>query len=278
MKIGYLYALTNPAFANSLIKIGYTTKEPDIRAKEISDVTGVPERFDIAFAFKVYDCKEAERTIHEILKAYRNNSRREFFIIPIDIARDLIVEICQQINKSNNYPSEDPIVIDCQNFSNPDLHTEDTDIKNSLTLIEVSLASLKPSPPGRSSLSREQVERIEIIAAILKNVYLDNIENWVIDFSRDSTPENEIIIWENIAKAFVKIDSEKYLNEEQKKEAYKLLVMRSLMSTANVIQRYKSKLFCLKITKRILDAYEASPKPIIVSTRQKSFVQAVGDL
>ncbi|WP_373547021.1 hypothetical protein [Chamaesiphon sp.] len=138
-----------------------------------------------------------------------------------------------------------------------------------MILSEVSLASLKPSQPGRSSVNREQYERIEIIAAILKNVYPDNIENWILDFSRDSIPESEIIIWENIAKAFIKIDSEKYLNEEQKKEAYKLLLMRSLMSTANVIERYKSKLFCLKITKRILAAYKASPKPMIVGTRDK---------
>jgi hypothetical protein len=273
MKIGYLYALTNRAFANSLIKIGHTTKKPDIRAKEISSATGVPDPFDIAFAFKVYDCKEAETKIHRTLKTYRNNNNREFFI---DIARKLIVEICQQINGSNNYPSEDPIIIDCQNISNSTLHTEDTQIKNSLTLSEVSLASLKPSPPGRSLLTREQDQRIEIIAGILKNVCPDNIENWIIDFSRDSNPENEIIVWENIAKAFVRIDSEKYLNEEQKKEAYKLLLMRSLMPTANVIERYQSKLFCLKIAKRILAAYEASPKPMIVSTRQKSFVPIKG--
>ena len=125
-----------------------------------------------------------------------------------------------------------------------------------MTLIEVSLASLKPSQPGRSSLTREQEKRIEIIAGILKNVYPDNIENWIIDFSRDSTPESEIIIWENIAKAFVKVESEKYLNEEQKKEAYNLLLMRSLLSATNVIERYKSRLFCLNITKKILAAYE----------------------
>jgi hypothetical protein len=279
MKIGYLYALTNRAFANSLIKIGHTTKEPDMRAKEISGATGVPAPFDIAFAFKVYDCKEAETKIHEILKTYRNNNKREFFVVTIDIARKLIVEICQQINESNNYPSEDPIIIDCQNFSNPDLHTEDTDARDSSILIEVSLASLKLSQPGRSSLTRDQRERLKIVATILENVCPDNIDNWIINFSRDRTPESEIIIWEHIAKAFVKIDSEGYLNEDQQKEAYKLSLLRSFTSTANVIERHKSKLFCLRITRRILAAYEDSPKPIIVvSIRQKSFMQTAGSL
>ncbi|WP_373547386.1 GIY-YIG nuclease family protein [Chamaesiphon sp.] len=95
MNIGYLYALTNRAFDNSLIKIGHTTKEPNIRAKEISSNTGVPEPFDIAFAFKVYDCKEAETIIHKKLKAYRNNNKREFFIMTIDVARELILKICR---------------------------------------------------------------------------------------------------------------------------------------------------------------------------------------
>ncbi|WP_335048208.1 GIY-YIG nuclease family protein [Nostoc sp.] len=84
MNSGYIYALKNRSFGSNIIKIGMTTRKPDVHAKEIyHGASGVPEPFDIAFACKVADCEVAEKKIHRRFNAYRSNKVREFFIIPI---------------------------------------------------------------------------------------------------------------------------------------------------------------------------------------------------
>lgn len=62
MNHGHLYVLQNPAFGEYVVKIGLTTREPDVRAKQIYvGATGVPTPFQVAFACSVGDCKSAEK-------------------------------------------------------------------------------------------------------------------------------------------------------------------------------------------------------------------------
>lgn len=101
MNPGYVYALQNRSFGNNIIKIGMTTREPDVRAKEIySGASGVPEPFDIAFACKVANCELAENRIHRRFKAYRINNNREFFIITIEIAKKLFSVFVKKLIKN----------------------------------------------------------------------------------------------------------------------------------------------------------------------------------
>lgn len=108
MSAGYLYALQNRSFGDHLVKIGRTTREPHIRAKELyAKASGVPEPFDIAFACCVSDCVLAERRIHTRLETYRYNKKREFFILSIEVARKIVLSVCQQINKSSGHSIDD---------------------------------------------------------------------------------------------------------------------------------------------------------------------------
>jgi hypothetical protein len=47
-KSGYIYLLINSAM-EGFVKIGKTTKTPEERAKELSNATGVPTPFTVAF-------------------------------------------------------------------------------------------------------------------------------------------------------------------------------------------------------------------------------------
>jgi hypothetical protein len=46
-KRGYVYILINPAFAG-FVKIGKTTKDSEVRAREVSAGSGVPAPYAIA--------------------------------------------------------------------------------------------------------------------------------------------------------------------------------------------------------------------------------------
>lgn len=98
---GYIYILRNDA--TNLLKIGKTTREPTVRAQEISATTGVPFPFVVAYSVFVNDCDLLERLIHFHLDQYRTNKKREFFDITLDLA---IKEIETFIKPQSSAPTE----------------------------------------------------------------------------------------------------------------------------------------------------------------------------
>ena len=73
-----------------IIKIGKTIRSSEMRAGELSNHTGVPLNFYVAFEEFVSDCDVAEKIIHLVLQNYRVNPSREFFKIPLKKAIETI--------------------------------------------------------------------------------------------------------------------------------------------------------------------------------------------
>lgn len=73
-----------------IIKIGKTIRSSEMRAGELSNHTGVPLNFYVAFEEFVSDCDVAERIIHLVLQNYRVNPSREFFKMPLKKAIETI--------------------------------------------------------------------------------------------------------------------------------------------------------------------------------------------
>ena len=65
------------------MKIGRTSRVSEARAKEISVGTGVPLEFEVLYEEDVFDCIQAEKIIHKILRTERINAKREFFRLPL---------------------------------------------------------------------------------------------------------------------------------------------------------------------------------------------------
>jgi hypothetical protein len=89
---GYVYVLMNPAITN-IVKIGKTTRDPEIRAEELSSATGVPSPFIVIYYEYFPSCSEAEIFVHTLLenKGYRVSKNREFFEISYKEAIDAVV-------------------------------------------------------------------------------------------------------------------------------------------------------------------------------------------
>lgn len=88
----WVYILSNPSIPNQL-KIGSTQKNPDIRAKQLSRGTGVPTEFRVEFAFKCFNAESCEKEIHKVLKDCRVNKDREFFLVSLQEAQDIVKKI-----------------------------------------------------------------------------------------------------------------------------------------------------------------------------------------
>jgi len=101
---GYIYVLANSAMPD-LIKVGKTTRAPVERAKELSQVTGIPTPFIVVYEQLVNNCDTAEEFLHTILKqkGYRESENREFF-------RASASEVIKIIVKTSD-PAFDPISV-----------------------------------------------------------------------------------------------------------------------------------------------------------------------
>jgi len=82
-----------------LVKIGKTTRDPELRAKELSQATGVAEPFYVAYSIEVDDCHSAEEYVHAILKGkgIAQSPNREFFEIPVRAAVEVLVSARQRL-------------------------------------------------------------------------------------------------------------------------------------------------------------------------------------
>jgi hypothetical protein len=88
----WIYILSNPSIPD-VLKIGYTTLTPELRAKQISASTGVVVPFKVEWTFQCFDGSFMETEVHDALKEYRISNQREFFQIDLEEAKNIITLI-----------------------------------------------------------------------------------------------------------------------------------------------------------------------------------------
>ena len=100
MTQGYIYVLANSAMPN-VVKVGKTSRQPSLRAQELSGVTGVPTPFIVVYEKQFNDCDSAESFLHELLsiKGYRVSANREFFNAPVN---EVIEAVLQAVAYDSN--------------------------------------------------------------------------------------------------------------------------------------------------------------------------------
>ena len=101
---GEVYLLRNASHDKNIFKIGFTKRDSDTRSEELSQPTGVPDKFLIAGSWEVSDCTLAEKRIHEKLDEYRVNPKREFFKIDYALAMKEISAIVNNVNTNKRIP------------------------------------------------------------------------------------------------------------------------------------------------------------------------------
>lgn len=82
---GFVYVLSNPAMPG-LVKVGYTTGDPERRAAELSSTTGVPSKFVVEWFLPIVgDPRAVEHRAHAKLASCR--AGKEFFRVDLGAAR-----------------------------------------------------------------------------------------------------------------------------------------------------------------------------------------------
>ncbi|WBA42192.1 hypothetical protein [Hymenobacter canadensis] len=116
------------------------------------------------------------------------------------------------------------------------------------------------------SLTKQQVEQITRIQATFAEVYPVSLAETINNFQRDVHPDREIAVWEMMAAAYTRYLSNQShpLGLPHRKEAFTLLLMRSMMPAAEAKRNANLQLLTTTEVERILAYYEAGPSPIVV--------------
>ena len=269
MSAGYLYVLQNKAFGANVVKIGLTTRTPDVRAREIyAGASGVPLPFDIAVAYSVADCSKAEKLAHRRLKTYRLSNRREFFRLSPSVASSVVHAVCAEVN--NEMGAQTPLQFGFPSLSSAakivdTVLNTDSDGSDGRAVIQLEIARLRESPAGTSLLTEEQFDRAHILYEVLTKVNPVARGRWLEGFTRDDPPERELRIWEHIAKAYLTLDHADEAPNGYRSEAFELLLKRTWSSTPEALSSTTLKYFSRASAKRLLDAYELKPKPLLIA-------------
>lgn len=94
---GYIYILSRREEPN-ILKIGMTTRDVELRLKEINSATGVLYPYSVRCVFKVGNPKEAERRVFEELSEFRIRKDREFFNMEFKQAQSIIGKCLEESN------------------------------------------------------------------------------------------------------------------------------------------------------------------------------------
>ncbi|WP_188771365.1 hypothetical protein [Emticicia aquatilis] len=116
------------------------------------------------------------------------------------------------------------------------------------------------------TLNTEQIDKIKEIHNTFVEVDSFSLEQTINDFKRDKNPDNEISIWLSMAKAYKKFTINKpKLGLNKKKEAYRLILMRSMESESVAKEKSELKFLSDEEVKEILGYYDLEAKPITIS-------------
>lgn len=102
MSKGFVYILVNPSLKKNLLKIGRTTRDPEVRSDELSKGTGIPLSYYVAYSEQTADCETAEAQIHKNLACCRVNGSREFFVISLKEAIKEVSNVCESIELTDD--------------------------------------------------------------------------------------------------------------------------------------------------------------------------------
>jgi len=141
--------------------------------------------------------------------------------------------------------------------------------KKSNIIETINIENLTPGPIVNETLSKEQLEQIGFIQETFNEVLSVSLDETISNFKRDQHPDSEIDVWLNMAKTFKLFASENSGPEklETRKEAFKLILVRSMMSEKETINSSELNLLTEKEVKSILSNYTLKAKPLKVEKR-----------
>lgn len=151
---GYVYIMSNISFNIDIFKIGWSRKNPILRAKSLY-TTGLPTPFVIEYMIYTNDGQKLEKEIHSHLNNYRLNDKREFFKINKDELFNLLTNEMNLslTNKFDNIVNEN-IIANKNVISNENIIANENSIINENIIVNENIIANK-------KLSSEEIKNLQ---------------------------------------------------------------------------------------------------------------------
>ena len=96
--------------------------------------------------------------------------------------------------------------------------------RRKMKVVMVDPATLVDGPLQHTTLPPMLLARIRRIHDVFHDVFKQSLADWIEGFQRDMHPENEVILWEAMARAFQAYLADKKLSQPARQEVFSLLI------------------------------------------------------
>lgn len=128
--------------------------------------------------------------------------------------------------------------------------------------MKININDIQDGEPKHSQLDKALIERIKAFKTKLTEVDNIPLDKTIDNFRYDRNPENEVLIWEEIANLYQKITQSSNPSIEYKKELYSVLLMASCDSIDNTFLQKLS--FVSRTDAEHINSIFEQKKPITV--------------
>jgi hypothetical protein len=139
-------------------------------------------------------------------------------------------------------------------------------VEHMSTVTEVAIEDLQMNEIVHDSLTDDQLKKIETIYSVLSEVIGSSHEETITNFKRDVHPDREIAIWLEMAEAYHRFTLT-HLDLNKRKEAYTLILLRSMMTQEEVMEKANFQFLTDVDAKEIFDYYNPSPQLLTVEKK-----------
>jgi len=123
-------------------------------------------------------------------------------------------------------------------------------------------------PIIHESLPDDLLRRIKLVTNVFESIDGISYEQSVGLYKRDLNPEANLSIYEEMAKAYNQFCENRCVSENEKLEAYRAVLLRSMFSTEETLNQLEFNSLSKAEAIELLQGYKLEPEPITVYEEQ----------
>lgn len=116
-------------------------------------------------------------------------------------------------------------------------------------------------------LPKKLLKRIKATTDVFEIVDGVTFDKAVDLYKRDVNPEENLVIWEEMARVYQSFCKSRCSSPDEKMDVYRTLLLRSMFSKAETMARLDNKILSRKQAEFIVDQYRLEAKPIDVVSK-----------
>ena len=128
----------------------------------------------------------------------------------------------------------------------------------------IAVDKIQRGPIRQAQLTDEQMTRLRKVHATFAEVDGQTLAQWEDDFKRDADPDKNLGIWEDMEVATLAYCKNKTDDLPTKKEVFKVVLLRSMAPTRDVLRQAKLNILTQAQAMEIMGEYPSDPMPVEV--------------